>query len=103
MGLGLSGALRATIVCSIIAVVLIACGSSEQSTFIDPNATSQADPNLPGQLGSSPDAGPVELCKKRTCQDQGIECGPAGDGCGGIITDCGVCPTGKRCGGPGAY
>ena len=106
MGLGLSGrasALRALFVCSVVAFVLIACGSGgDQSSFTD-GKTTTVDPTTPGQLGSSPDAGPTEYCKKQTCQDQGIECGPAGDGCGGILPDCGTCPTGKRCGGPNAY
>jgi hypothetical protein len=103
MGLGSSGALRTAFVCSVIAFVLIACGSGgDSSNFVDGKEQS-VDPNLPGPLGSSPDAGPAEFCKKQTCQDQGVECGPAGDGCGGILPDCGTCPTGKRCGGPNAY
>jgi hypothetical protein len=32
-------------------------------------------------------------CPKLTCQQQGIACGPAGDGCGNQI-DCGPCPDG---------
>jgi hypothetical protein len=35
-------------------------------------------------------------CKARTCVQMGIECGWAGDGCGGRIS-CGQCPTGKSC------
>ena len=49
------------------------------------------------------------VCTPTTCQALGIECGPAGDGCGGLIngstdggtgTGCGVCTTGT-CGGGG--
>jgi hypothetical protein len=39
-------------------------------------------------------------CIPRTCKDQIIGCGPAGDGCGGQI-DCGTCPPPMVCGGGG--
>ncbi|MEZ4220238.1 MAG: carboxypeptidase-like regulatory domain-containing protein [Polyangiaceae bacterium] len=48
---------------------------------------------------------PPPTCTKLTCADQGIQCGPAPDGCGGIIANCGictspqVCSTGGKCGG----
>ncbi len=48
---------------------------------------------------------PIPTCTKLTCADQGIQCGPAPDGCGGIIPSCGtctspqVCSTGGKCGG----
>jgi hypothetical protein len=41
------------------------------------------------------------VCTPRTCADQNIECGPAGDGCGNAI-QCGSCATGMVCGGGGA-
>ena len=50
----------------------------------------------PGKCGA-PDGG---TCSKLTCQDQSIQCGPAGDGCGGSL-DCGNCPNGQTCGGGG--
>ena len=40
------------------------------------------------------------LCTPTTCAAQGIECGPAGDGCGNLI-QCGTCPSGEFCGGGG--
>jgi hypothetical protein len=40
------------------------------------------------------------VCTPLTCADQGIGCGPAGDGCGGPL-DCGPCATGQYCGGGG--
>ncbi len=40
------------------------------------------------------------ICTPTTCAAQGIQCGPAGDGCGGPL-DCGPCPTGQICGGGG--
>ncbi len=48
---------------------------------------------VPSQCGT-PDAG---TCQQLTCQQQGITCGPAGDGCGGLIPSCGTCPTGQTC------
>jgi hypothetical protein len=35
-------------------------------------------------------------CNPLTCSDQGIQCGAAGDGCGGLL-DCGGCETGYTC------
>jgi hypothetical protein len=42
------------------------------------------------------------ICTPTTCVAQGIQCGPAGDGCGNAL-DCGPCPAGEICGysGPG--
>jgi hypothetical protein len=34
---------------------------------------------------------PPPTCTKLTCAEAGVTCGPAGDGCGGIL-DCGSCP-----------
>jgi hypothetical protein len=39
-------------------------------------------------------------CKPITCADQGIKCGPAGDGCGGSL-QCGTCTAPQTCGGGG--
>jgi hypothetical protein len=39
-------------------------------------------------------------CMPLTCQQQGISCGPAGDGCGNVI-DCGPCTPPNTCGGGG--
>jgi hypothetical protein len=36
-------------------------------------------------------------CTKLTCAEEHVECGLAGDGCGGILT-CGSCPAGEQCG-----
>jgi hypothetical protein len=51
---------------------------------------------VPGQCGA-PDGG---SCKPETCAQQNIQCGPAGDGCGGTL-QCGTCPSGQTCGGGG--
>lgn len=42
----------------------------------------------------------IPLCAPTTCAAQGIECGAAGDGCGGLL-DCGTCPPDQFCGGGG--
>jgi hypothetical protein len=42
----------------------------------------------------------VPPCTKLSCQDQHIQCGPAGDGCGGSL-DCGPCTAPQTCGGGG--
>jgi hypothetical protein len=39
-------------------------------------------------------------CKPKTCQQQGFNCGPNSDGCGGLL-DCGTCASGQTCGGGG--
>jgi hypothetical protein len=41
------------------------------------------------------------LCTPTTCTAQGIQCGPASDGCGNLL-QCGSCGTGQTCGGGGA-
>jgi hypothetical protein len=42
-------------------------------------------------------------CTPRSCSQQGIQCGPAGDGCGGQL-DCGPCAPPETCGaGPTHY
>jgi hypothetical protein len=48
----------------------------------------------------APDAG---SCMPKTCTQQNIACGPAGDGCGGVIASCGTCPTGQTCNGGQCY
>jgi hypothetical protein len=40
------------------------------------------------------------VCTPRTCAQDNVQCGPAGDGCGGLL-DCGPCPMGQFCGGGG--
>ncbi len=40
---------------------------------------------------------PIPTCTKLTCADQGIQCGPAPDGCGGVIANCGSCPSPQVC------
>jgi hypothetical protein len=53
-----------------------------------------------GQLFTCGGGGPGS-CTPRTCADAGAECGVVADGCGGVTTDCGNCPSGETCGGGG--
>jgi hypothetical protein len=50
-----------------------------------------------GQCGA-PDGG---ACTPLSCADQNVACGPAGDGCGGLIASCGTCAPPQTCGGGG--
>jgi hypothetical protein len=51
---------------------------------------------VPGQCGDL-DGG---TCTPKTCAQEGISCGPAGDGCGGLLS-CGTCVAPMTCGGGG--
>jgi hypothetical protein len=45
---------------------------------------------------------PTSSCTPKSCADQHIECGPAGDTCGNLIAGgCGTCAAGQTCGGGG--
>ncbi len=59
-------------------------------------------PNVCGISRGSEDGGHLSAdggCVPLSCADQGVECGPAGDGCGRAL-DCGTCDAGQ-CGGAG--
>ncbi|OJT25705.1 tryptophan synthase alpha chain [Archangium sp. Cb G35] len=58
----------------------LACGGTETDSF-------------PGTLARNG-------CQARTCEELGLECGTAIDGCGGVLR-CGTCPEGEVCGGGG--
>jgi hypothetical protein len=52
-------------------------------------------------LASCPPGPPAPTCTPETCTSLGYNCGPAGDGCGGLL-NCGTCTTGcEVCGGGG--
>jgi hypothetical protein len=53
---------------------------------------------LPAGIG--PDGGPLVSCAPTTCVAHGYNCGPASDGCGGLL-QCGACPAGESCGSGG--
>jgi hypothetical protein len=51
--------------------------------------------------GGTPSVCGAPACKPLTCADVGANCGPIGDGCGGIVSSCGTCSNGEICGGGG--
>jgi hypothetical protein len=60
-----------------------------------------------GGPGTGSTCGGSGACVPKTCAEQGIGCGPAGDGCGNTINcypdDAGACPSGQTCGGGGPF
>jgi len=101
-------AVRSICVAAAVAAVAVACGSSDSSQFVDPNANlDDAGVNMPPpgmfvpvEAGTN-EGGPT-TCVKKTCADLKATCGPIGDGCGGVV-QCGTCDTasGETCGGGG--
>ncbi|HEY3354726.1 MAG TPA: carboxypeptidase-like regulatory domain-containing protein [Polyangia bacterium] len=53
-----------------------------------------------GIHGACGHSGTSSACTPKTCADLGYDCGPAGNGCGGLL-DCGACTAPKTCGGGG--
>jgi hypothetical protein len=59
-------------------------------------------PQTCGGGGTPGVCGGGNTCVAETCAQQGIQCGPAGDGCGNQIPGgCGTCPAPQTCGGGG--
>jgi hypothetical protein len=108
MGFSTSQSLRAFAATTVAVLLVVACGSGDSSEFVpEVPPLEEAGVTDPGTfMPGTADGGDAMLgasaCKPTTCAAQGIECGPAGNGCGGIIPDCGKCATGLRCGGPNA-
>jgi hypothetical protein len=69
-------------------------GTLTCGTCTAPSYCGGAGPNVCGQGGS--DGGPV--CISKTCAQLGVDCGPVGDGCGGLIASCGTCVAPQFCG-----
>jgi hypothetical protein len=80
----------------------IACGPAGDGCGNQLNCGSCTSPQtcggggVPGQCGY-PDA---SSCQPQSCMQQGIACGPAGDGCGNQL-NCGSCTAPQTCGGGG--
>ena len=72
----------------------IECGSCPLPTACGESGFSQCG----GGVGLGPDGAP--LCTPKTCTDLGFTCGPAADGCGGLL-QCGICQYPDECGGAG--
>lgn len=87
--------------------MVVACGGGAIGTVgtIGPDAADASTNDSSLEDASVVDASAPNVlaaCVPLDCAKQGIECGAAGDGCGGLIGDCGKCLPGVRCGGPGA-
>ncbi len=85
-----------------VAGVVFACGSTTQSEFAPPPPSDPlgTDPNPNGDFGN-PDGGAAKpTCTPQTCTTAKANCGPIGDGCGGIV-QCGTCTGEETCGGGG--
>jgi hypothetical protein len=99
-------AVRSLCFAAAVAAVAIACGSSDSSLFTDPNAGLDEAGTAPpvGTFNPPPDGGTNEAgssCVPTTCALAKADCGPIGDGCGGVV-QCGTsCPVGETCGGGG--
>jgi hypothetical protein len=74
------------------------CGNLIQSCGMCTPPQTCGGGGTPGQCGGI-DGG---SCTPKTCQEQNINCGPAGNGCGGLIQSCGTCTPPQTCGGGGA-
>jgi hypothetical protein len=51
--------------------------------------------------GGTPSVCGAPPCTPLTCADVGANCGPIGDGCGGVVESCGDCTGSEICGGGG--
>ncbi|MGZ3453557.1 MAG: hypothetical protein ACXVEF_28395, partial [Polyangiales bacterium] len=84
---------------------MIACGGNSTAP-VDMTVTpppEDAGGGLDASIGGGFEGGVFDpaACKKRTCADDGANCGPVADGCGGLTESCGSCPAGQVCGGGG--
>jgi hypothetical protein len=89
---------------------VVSCGSSGNGSVFDDGGTGTNDSSTgnqgDGTIGTDDgpslvgDDGSSDGCVPKSCQQQGFNCGAAGDGCGGSI-QCGACPSGQGCGNGG--
>jgi hypothetical protein len=94
---------RNVLALSAVIGLAIACGSESSEFGPEVQGADGGPPSNTGVFGGpgNTDAGPVSNCKPLTCADANANCGPIGDGCGGIV-DCGTCTVaGEVCGGGG--
>jgi len=88
---------------SAVGVLVANCGSESSSPYGPIEGTGDdAGTQGPGFIPSSDGGSNTNTgCKPLTCAELGINCGPAGDGCGGLIESCGTCQGKETCGGGG--
>ena len=66
---------------------LVACGVCPTG-----ESCGVGNPPVPNKCGKG-----TTTCVPKTCAAQGLECGPAADGCGDKIDSCGMCEAGELC------
>ncbi len=97
-------AIKTLCVAAVVAAVAVACGSGDDSQFVDPTANQEEAGTPPPGTFTPVDAGSSDggtSCKPLTCSTAKANCGPVGDGCGGIV-QCGTCTVaGESCGAGG--
>ncbi|HEY3356755.1 MAG TPA: hypothetical protein VGQ83_26125 [Polyangia bacterium] len=71
----------------------LGCGNVITGANVNPDAGTDAPAPTDGPPAGRDGGG----CGLRTCATVGANCGPIGDGCGGVL-DCGTCPAGQECG-----
>jgi hypothetical protein len=82
---------------------VVHCGDDDGSHFvIQPDAGDGSTPSSSGfAVDAKAESGTNARCSPLNCGDLKINCGPAGDGCGGV-SQCGECTQGQEtCGGGG--
>src|SRR5262245_44083980 len=103
MSSSVAKSVRAFFPWAVVLGLIVACGSEGDGGFSIPSVGPDGGgKGSSGNFGNGNNEGGAGSGNKKTCADQGVECGPAGDGHGGIIEDCGQCGPGLRCGGPNA-
>ena len=95
---------------SMLTVAIAACSPAQPSIAYGGNGGTGTDTGAHGGtgtgkggdigIGNNAGTGGAMCAGATTCEEQGVTCGPVGDGCGGII-ECGDCPAGDTCGGGG--
>ena len=83
-------------VTGLVIVLVASCGGAGSSLSGGFDASTY---DGAGQMFNTLDSGNVQsTCVPKSCQDQGFNCGPNSNGCGGPLMDCGSCPSGQTCG-----
>jgi hypothetical protein len=75
---------------------MLQCGTCTAPQFCGGGGYSKCGGSMVGPDGSVPNP-----CVPKTCAQLGFNCGPAGDGCGGLLPNCGTCMAPNICGGAG--
>jgi hypothetical protein len=76
-----------------------ACGGGSEVNN-KPGDNKDGGTQFDGPIIIVPDSGNTGSCTKRNCEQLAAECGPQGDGCGGVI-ECGDCKAPEVCGAGG--